>query len=429
MNTVIDPWAFYNRNCTSFAAWRLNQQGGRTKAPWSFLNNMVGPNGKSVHFGNAIEWKAAAQKGGWKVDSTPAVGAVAWWGAEVGAYGHVAIVTKVNGDGSALVEEYNYGFAGTYRKDRVVRASSYLHVKDEVTLKNFESAPTPSVSGSFVVDSTITAVPGTWKPTATLKYQWKRDGANISGATKQNYKLAQSDIGKKVSVSVTGSRSGYKTTTKTSAAKVVTAATLPGPHPVPTISGSAKHGSTLTAQPGAWAVGVSLKYQWKRGGSTISGATAKTYKLVEADIGKRLTVTVTGSKLGHKSVAKTSAATAVIASPLGSTLKTGKRLTSNQALYSSNGNYRLRQQTDGNLVLTNLSSKKPIWATNKFASGMTTRMQTDGNLVQYNASNKAVWASNTNGKKANRLVVQNDGNVVLYTAANKAVWATNTVGK
>ena len=131
IDSIIDPWNFYNRNCTSFAAWRLNQQAGRTTAPWAFTNNMTGPNGTAVHFGNAIEWRAAATSGGWSVNNTPAVGAVAWWGSSIGTLGHVAIVSAVNPDGSTNVEEYNWGSAGTFHTRTNVRAEAYLHIFDQ----------------------------------------------------------------------------------------------------------------------------------------------------------------------------------------------------------------------------------------------------------------------------------------------------------
>ena len=56
-----------------------------------------------------------------------------------------------------------------------------------------------------------------------------------------------------------------------------------------------------------------MTYQWKRNGVAITGATAATYKLVAADAGKRITVTVIGRKSGYRTVAKTSAQTATIA--------------------------------------------------------------------------------------------------------------------
>ena len=84
--------------------------------------------------------------------------------------------------------------------------------------------------------------------------------------------------------------------------------------PVPTISGTAKVGKTLTAVPGTWAPAtVKLSYQWLRDGAAIKGATSSTYTLVKADKGARLTVKVKGSKSGFTSVSKTSKETAKVA--------------------------------------------------------------------------------------------------------------------
>ena len=81
----------------------------------------------------------------------------------------------------------------------------------------------------------------------------------------------------------------------------------------PTISGTTKVGSTLTAVPGEWGPSqVELSYQWNRDGVAIDGATAGSYGLVAGDAGKTITVKVTGSKAGHNAVSHTSAATAAI---------------------------------------------------------------------------------------------------------------------
>src|SRR4051794_17738776 len=47
-DSIIDPWNFYNRECTSFVAWRMNNDNGL-----AFTNNMGGG-----HWGNALEWWA-----------------------------------------------------------------------------------------------------------------------------------------------------------------------------------------------------------------------------------------------------------------------------------------------------------------------------------------------------------------------------------
>ncbi|WP_212743168.1 fibronectin type III domain-containing protein [Microbacterium sp. 2FI] len=177
--------------------------------------------------------------------------------------------------------------------------------------------PTPTISGTAKVGLKLTASAGTWGPaTVTLKYQWRRDGTAITGATGSTYVLGAADKGRQVTVTVTGSKSGYTSVSKTSAAKTVLAGTLTLT-PTPTISGTAKVGLRLTASAGTWAPAtVTLKYQWRRGGAAITGATASTYVLVAADKGSQITVTVTGSKSGYTSVSKTSAAKTVLAGTL-----------------------------------------------------------------------------------------------------------------
>jgi pimeloyl-ACP methyl ester carboxylesterase len=82
--------------------------------------------------------------------------------------------------------------------------------------------------------------------------------------------------------------------------------------PVPTVSGTAVVGSTLTANPGTWNPVPAFTYQWKRGSTVISGATSSTYKPVTADVGATLTVTVTGTKTGYVTTSRTSAPSAAI---------------------------------------------------------------------------------------------------------------------
>ena len=81
-----------------------------------------------------------------------------------------------------------------------------------------------------------------------------------------------------------------------------------------TISGTAKEGDTLTAKSGAASPsGVQLVRQWFASGKAISGATGTTLKLGAAEVGKTVTVEVTGFKAGDVTVSVTSAATAKVA--------------------------------------------------------------------------------------------------------------------
>ena len=86
-----------------------------------------------------------------------------------------------------------------------------------VTALEFTDSPTPSISGTAARDQTLTADPGTWSPEPdSLTYQWSRGGTPIDGATDSTYLLGQDDIGTTVTVTVTGTRTGYTTESRTS---------------------------------------------------------------------------------------------------------------------------------------------------------------------------------------------------------------------
>jgi surface antigen len=116
-DSMFDPWRFYNRECTSFVAWRLNSQNGV-----DFTDFYRGP-----RWGDASNWGPTARSLGIPVDSTPKPGAVAW---ESGG-DHVAWVADVRSDGSIDIEEYNHDFHGTYSTRHVAASTfSYIHIHD-----------------------------------------------------------------------------------------------------------------------------------------------------------------------------------------------------------------------------------------------------------------------------------------------------------
>ncbi|MFI5425845.1 hypothetical protein [Aeromicrobium sp. UC242_57] len=79
--------------------------------------------------------------------------------------------------------------------------------------------------------------------------------------------------------------------------------------PTPKIGGTAKVGRTVTARPGSWTPGTTLRYQWFAGSKSIKGATRSKLKISKKVKGKTLKVRVTGTKSGYAKVAKTSRAT------------------------------------------------------------------------------------------------------------------------
>lgn len=159
LDTVVDEWNFYNRECTSFVAWCLNSRNG---IPFT---NQYGGVGR---WGNAYEWAAAAEQLGYAVDMNPAVGSV-FWQDRIGntGTGHVAWVKAVNGDGTVMIEQYNSTYvystgerlpAGCWSEDTcsVTDASGYIHIGDIGSSSPSNptvSAPSVAVSGQTVTIS------------------------------------------------------------------------------------------------------------------------------------------------------------------------------------------------------------------------------------------------------------------------------------
>lgn len=80
-------------------------------------------------------------------------------------------------------------------------------------------AATPKVSNKISnakVGKTVKVSVGKWTSGTKLSYQWLRNEKAVKGATKPSYKITKSDKGKKLSVKVTGKKSGYATAAKTS---------------------------------------------------------------------------------------------------------------------------------------------------------------------------------------------------------------------
>lgn len=172
--------------------------------------------------------------------------------------------------------------------------------------------PTPTITGTAQVGRTLTAQAGTWDAGVSLAYQWSADGAPLTGATAATLVLQPAHVGKRLAVTVTGSKPGFTSVSKTSASTAKVVAGTLTKTPVPAIAGSAKVGRTLTAKPGAWDSGVKLTYQWLADGRKIAGATKPTLTLGASQRGDRITVTVTGAKTGYTTVSKTSKPTVAV---------------------------------------------------------------------------------------------------------------------
>ncbi|MCL2532540.1 MAG: cell wall-binding repeat-containing protein [Nocardiaceae bacterium] len=170
----------------------------------------------------------------------------------------------------------------------------------------------PSTS-NLQVGEIATVSTGSWSASPdSLSYQWYDDFAPIPGATSASLAITGQMYEHNVDVVVTASKTGYTSGTVTTALwwDGPTSGTLSTA--VPIISGTARLGSTLTANPGTWTNGTTFAFQWNAGGAAITGATGKTYTVTSAEEGKTLTVTATGTLQGYTTASSTSAATAKV---------------------------------------------------------------------------------------------------------------------
>ncbi len=184
----------------------------------------------------------------------------------------------------------------------------------------------PTLSGSVQRGSTLTGAQGTWGGLGdSYAYQWQHssDGGNtwtsIGGATATTYTIGVGDEGTALRLLVTASNADGSLGVATAATGVIQSAP-PINSALPTVSGTAQRGDTLSSTAGTWSgLGNAYAYQWQRSTddgntwSAIAGATSTTYTLAVADEGSVVRVLVTASN-PDGSASAASAATWTVAS-------------------------------------------------------------------------------------------------------------------
>ena len=134
---------------------------------------------------------------------------------------------------------------------------------------------TPPVSQSVVTGSsatfTVTATGG-----APLAYQWKKNGADISGANASTYTTPATSLGDNASVFAVAVSNSAGTATSNHATLTVTAALV-----APVITKQPAAQSVTAGQTATFSVTATgtapLRYQWKLNDQDISGATDSSY--------------------------------------------------------------------------------------------------------------------------------------------------------
>jgi hypothetical protein len=205
-------------------------------------------------------------------------------------------------------------------------------------IENVNDAPTGSIiiSGSNSEGSTLTLDTSSVADEDGLgdfSISWKAGDTAIAGANTSTYILTSSEIGKTISVQVSYTDGQGTSETLTSAST----STVTNVNSEPTgrleITGTTAQSETLTADTSsiADADGLgALSYQWMRDGTKITGETNSTYTTVNADVGAKLSATVTYTDQQGTSETVTSASTSAIANkndtPTGSVTLSGEAI-------------------------------------------------------------------------------------------------------
>jgi hypothetical protein len=158
----------------------------------------------------------------------------------------------------------------------------------------------PVVRGTLVVGQLLEVTDGVWSSDypLTFRYQWKNNGDVISGRTSPSYTLADSDVDRQISVTVTAYSSLGSVVAESTVRSSVGAA---GNSVAPAVTGTVKVYNTLTTSSGTWLNTPSITYQWQRSAdgvlwNNIASATSSTYVIAVGDVGFYIRSQVFGSK-------------------------------------------------------------------------------------------------------------------------------------
>ena len=242
----------------------------------------------------------------------------------------------------------------------------------------------PIVRGTLVVGQLLEVTDGVWSSDypLTFRYQWKKSGNAISGATSPSYRLTDSDVNSDISVSVIAYSSLGSVPADSTIRSAVAAA---GNSVAPAISGTVRVYNTLTTSAGTWLNTPTPTYQWQRSSdgifwNNIDSATNSTYVIAIGDVGFFIRSQVFGTKTisGNPYVyTSSSVQTIVVPTPtaistsapiVSGSWTTGSTLSTSNGSWTSSGTFTYQWQR---------STDNSTWASITGATSSTYALTTD----------------------------------------------------
>ena len=297
---------FAGHNCTNYVSYRMISRGMSSTRPWSGS-------------GDARNWGVVFAS---KVDQAPMIGSIAWWSSN-----HVAYVQRIIDKDTIVISEDHYGGDFDWRK--IVRTgggwpTGFIHLNDE----QLSTTASPRIRIEPKVGVQTAGSRGLWRNSPTAySYKWYADGERIVGASSPEFLPTPAQYGKRLVVKVIARKAGYLTGASTS---VPTLATAPGDFAKvapPTVTGTAKVDSLLSAKTGSWTPEpTGTKYTWRADGVAVPGASSSKFRVGPDQLGKKITVVTTATLTGYTSSPQESAPTETVV-PAKFTLARGPKIT------------------------------------------------------------------------------------------------------
>ena len=166
--------------------------------------------------------------------------------------------------------------AGSYT---VVVTNSAGSVASNAAVLTINTAPSIATqpSSSSGISGSAASFSVAASGTEPLSYQWRKDGAAISGATSSTYSISSTSTSDAGSYTVVVTNSAGSATSNAATLTVTAAATAPS---ITTQPSAATVTASSAASFSVLASGTPAPtYQWKKDGTSISGATASTYTI------------------------------------------------------------------------------------------------------------------------------------------------------
>jgi len=166
----------------------------------------------------------------------------------------------------------------------------------------------PTIGGKTFDEAVLTAKAGKWSGSTPISYTyaWEQCDSSgvtctaIAGATAAKFRVPHAEVGHTLRVEVTATNAEGSSSILSRLSAAI-APVKPKHLLKPAVVGSAVDGQILSAQAGTWkgTPPFALSYQWtsclKSQCEELAGATSPSYRVLTAEIGRQLRVTVTAS--------------------------------------------------------------------------------------------------------------------------------------